>query len=238
MSCLGRVLIKASVPCDITDKKSLESCVESIQKQHPKGINLLVNNAGVALESHTKGQSPENMGDAKAVHEWLWSGQPDEWQGTFNINITGQYFTAVAFLPLLHAGTANNPGHSASIINITSVSGVVKGSSSGQFAYACSKAASIHLTRLLATTFKDLKVRVNSIAPGLFPSEMTENKPADEAGKSKLEQGQRGWPAGRAGDEADIAGTVIWLAGTAGLFVNGHTVYLDGGLTLESPSAA
>jgi NAD(P)-dependent dehydrogenase (short-subunit alcohol dehydrogenase family) len=227
-----------SLQCDITDKKSLESAVQAIQKDHPKGIQLLVNNAGIAVEDHTQNKQPDNMGDAKAVHDWLWSSQPDEWQRTFNANSTGQYYTSVAFLPLLAAGTDSLPGHSASIINITSVSGVLKTSSSGQFAYAASKAATLHLTRNLASTFKDLKVRVNSIAPGLFPSEMTERKPADEHGKSRLEQGTRGWPAGRAGDEGDIAGTVIWLASAAGLFVNGHTVYLDGGLTLVSPSAA
>lgn len=56
----------------------------------------------------------------------------------------------------------------------------MKGSSNGQFSYASSKAASTHLSRMLATTFKDVKVRVNVIAPGVFPSEMTAGKSGED----------------------------------------------------------
>jgi NAD(P)-dependent dehydrogenase (short-subunit alcohol dehydrogenase family) len=58
------------------------------------------------------------------------------------------------------------------MINVASISGLMKGSSSGQFAYASSKTATIHLDRILAATFNDIKVRVNTIALGVFPSEL------------------------------------------------------------------
>lgn len=61
------------------------------------------------------------------------------------------------------------PGYSSSVVNVSSISGAMKGSSMGQPSYASSKAASTHLSRMLATTFKDVKVRVNVIAPGVFP---------------------------------------------------------------------
>lgn len=86
----------------------------------------------------------------------------------------------MAFLPLLAKGNAVTPGYSSSVVNVSSISGAMKGSSNGQFAYASSKAASTHLSRMLATTFKDVHVRVNVIAPGVFPSEMTAGKSGED----------------------------------------------------------
>ncbi len=71
----------------------------------------------------------------------------------------------------------------------------MKGSSSGQFAYAASKGALVHLTRSLATTLADTKIRVNQIAPGIFPSEMTTGD-SDESQKSELSS-EMSNPAGK-----------------------------------------
>lgn len=73
------------------------------------------------------------------------------------------------------------------MINVSSISGEMKGMSGGQPAYASSKAAFSHLTRNLATIFSGVGVRVNCIAPGLFPSEMTTGD-SDESNKSELEK--------------------------------------------------
>jgi NAD(P)-dependent dehydrogenase (short-subunit alcohol dehydrogenase family) len=110
------------------------------------------------------------------------------WTDTFTTNVAAQFFMSskhlarllqmytltltisiVAFLPLLAKGGEATPGYSSSVVNVSSISGAMKGSSMGQFSYASSKAASTHLSRMLATTFKDVKVRVNVIAPGVFP---------------------------------------------------------------------
>lgn len=86
--------------------------------------------------------------------------------------MTAIYFTSMAFLPLLSKGSAAIPDYSSSIVNVSSISGCMKGSSAGQFAYAASKAAATHVGRMLATTFVKCGVRVNTIAPGVFPSEV------------------------------------------------------------------
>ena len=85
---------------------------------------------------------------------------------------TSHFFTTVAFLPLLSA--AARPDHTASVINISSISGITR-TSQHHFMYNVSKAASIQLNDLLAQELRrpGVKVRVNSIAPGIFPSEMT-----------------------------------------------------------------
>jgi NAD(P)-dependent dehydrogenase (short-subunit alcohol dehydrogenase family) len=103
----------------------------------------------------------------------------------------------------------------------------MKGSSGGQFAYATFKAAFIHLTRMMATTFVEAKIRVNSIAPGVFPSEMTAGE-SDEHQKSDLGSDASN-PSGRFGHETDMGAFVLFLAGPASTFLNGQIVYPDGG---------
>ena len=138
--------------------------------------------------------------------------EPEQWAETFNTNITAQYFMAAAFLPLLAKGREVTPSYSTSVVNVSSISGVMKGSSMGQFAYATSKAGAwythsasipvtntwtglIHLTRMMATTFAEAKIRVNCIAPGLFPSEMTAGSSGDDQ-KSELKP-ESSNPAGK-----------------------------------------
>lgn len=143
------------------------------------------------------------------------------------------FFVSAAFLPLLAKGTKSTPGYSSTIINTTSVSGIMKGSSGGQFAYATSKSAMNHLTQMLATTFIDTKVRGNAIAPAVFPSEMTGGQ-SDENQKTKLD-GERGksYPAQRPGKDEDVAAAVLYLAGPGGVFINGQILHLDGGNMLK-----
>lgn len=112
------------------------------------------------------------MSDPQAISDHFWKSEPDSWADTFKTNVTGPYYMSIAFLPLLTRGRETTPGYTSSVINVTSISGFMKGSSMGQFAYASSKAAATHLSRMLATTFVQTKVRVNVIAPGLFPSEV------------------------------------------------------------------
>lgn len=103
----------------------------------------------------------------------------------------------------------------------------MKGSSGGQPAYAASKAAFIHLTRMLATTLVETKIRVNSIAPGVFPSEMTAGE-SDVHQKSQIDR-EASNPSGRFGHETDMGACVLLLAGPGGAFLNGQVLYPDGG---------
>ena len=104
----------------------------------------------------------------------------------------------------------------------------MKGSSNGQFAYASSKAATVHLTRMLATTLADAKIRVNQIAPGVFPSEMTTND-SDEKQKSELENPKMSNPSQRGGADSDMAASILFLVSPAGLFYNNQLLHPDGG---------
>ncbi|KAL9600870.1 MAG: hypothetical protein Q9219_002912 [cf. Caloplaca sp. 3 TL-2023] len=186
-----------ALPGDISQKDEVKRLADKVAAEEPNGIHLLVNNAGIARDDNTRFDrhgKPDST-SAKSISDHLMSSEMEHWEETFRTNITAQYFMTAAFLPLLAKGRDVTPGYSTSVVNVASISGVMKGSSMGQFAYATSKAGLIHLTRMQATTFAEAKVRVNCIAPGLFPSEMTAGSSGDDQ-KSEL-QPKLSNPAGR-----------------------------------------
>jgi NAD(P)-dependent dehydrogenase (short-subunit alcohol dehydrogenase family) len=115
----------------------------------------------------------------------------------------------------------------SSIVNISSILGITT-AALPQAAYAASKAGLIGLTRDLAQQWTGRKgIRVNSLAPGFFASEMTDQYP--EGYMEAL--GQR-MLAGRKGDETELAAALVFLASSAGGYVTGQTVVVDGGVTI------
>jgi len=174
------------------------------------------------------------MSDPVAISEHFLKTEPENWADTLKTNVGAGYYMSMAFLPLLAKGNKRTPGYTSSIVNVSSISGAMKGSSAGQFAYATSKAAFTHLSRMLATTFVGAKVRVNVIAPGIFPSEMTVGE-SDEDNKSSTDMASSN-PAGRKGHDTDMAATILFLAGKGGLFFNEQILYPDGGNTITNPA--
>ncbi|KAL8670686.1 MAG: hypothetical protein Q9168_004790 [Polycauliona sp. 1 TL-2023] len=222
---------------DISNKDEVKRLAEEIASKETNGIHLLVNNAGIARDDNTrfsKAGKPDGK-SAQKISEHLMQSEPEQWAETFNTNITAQYFMTAAFLPLLAKGREVTPGYSTSVVNVASISGVMKGSSMGQFAYATSKAGLIHLTRMMATQFVEAKIRVNCIAPGVFPSEMTAGSSGDDQ-KSELKP-EMSNPAGRPGSDSDMAACILFLAGPGGLFMNAQVLYPDGGNILVQPAA-
>jgi len=168
------ILNPASLPGDVSDKQDISRLAKEMSAKEPKGIHLLVNNAGIARDDATKfsDNGQPDMSDPQAITDHFWKTEPDAWADTFRTNVTGGYYMSLAFLPLLAKGREVTPGYTSQIVNVSSISGQMKGSSSGQFAYAASKAAFTHLSRMLASTLIQTKIRVNIIAPGVFPSEV------------------------------------------------------------------
>ncbi|KAL8832313.1 MAG: hypothetical protein Q9170_004925 [Blastenia crenularia] len=219
-------------PCDVTSKEELENLVKQVSSKE-KHINLLIANAGIG---GPKG-IPE-ASDAKQLSNDLWKSEsPPEWASVFNTNVTSVYFTTLAFLPLLQA-SQNHPSHatrSPSVIVISSMSGIMR-NSQGHFAYNAAKGATVHLSKLMSAEFEKANIRVNSIAPGYFPSEMTA-KSSDDSNKSDLphdkvkEKGHV--PAERPGSDEEMAMAMLFLC--KNVYVNGEVIAVDGGVLNQVP---
>ncbi|KAI2623521.1 NAD(P)-binding protein [Hypomontagnella submonticulosa] len=215
-------------PCDVTKKDDLEKLVKDIG-QHEKYINLLVCSAGI---SGPKAE-PEHA-EADDLKERLWNNEdPSDWSDNYNTNVTAVYFTTVAFLPLLQAGIRPKgplEPYSSSVITISSMSGIMR-HAQGHFSYNTAKGATIHLTKLMSAEFQKAQIRINSIAPGYFPSEMTA-KSSDDKQKSHVSpekiQDKGHVPLMRAGREEEMGMTVLYLAKNQ--YVNGEIIAVDGGV--------
>ena len=153
-------------------------------------------------------------------------------------NVTSVYFTTVAFLPLLQASMSHGfAPRSPSVIVISSMSGMIR-DSQGHFAYNAAKAATVHLSKMMSSEFEKADLRVNSIAPGYFPSEMTMQESGDD-NKTEMpdekvqEKGHT--PAQRPGSDQEMGQTVIFLA--KNMYVNGQVIAVDGGTLNQVPGS-
>jgi len=218
------------VVADVTSKDSIRNLVAEISKQE-RHIDVLVNNAGIDRETSEVERGNES---AEALSKVYWDQKIEDWEDIYRTNVISYFFTSAAFLPLLSAGTKRLHGHSASIINISSISGIVK-QSQHHHNYNVSKAGTIHLNTIMAQEFSSpaIKVRVNSIAPGVFPSEMTTSE-SNDANKSHISadgyREKKNIAAGRPGRDDDMAQAVLMLA--VNDYANGQVIAIDGGYLL------
>ncbi len=162
-------------------------------------VDVLVNNAGVGTAVPATRESP------------------DEFRRVIDVNLNGSYWMAQA------CGRVMKPG--SSIVNIGSVLGQTS-AALPQAAYASSKAAIIGLTRDLAVQWTGRKgIRVNALAPGFFPTEMTEQYPDGYLDAMMIRV-----PAGRAGEAEELVAALLFLASDASSYVTGIVLPVDGGM--------
>jgi NAD(P)-dependent dehydrogenase (short-subunit alcohol dehydrogenase family) len=143
------------------------------------------------------------------------------WDIVMTVNLRAAFFLAQAVLPLLQkAATPENP---ARIINLGSIGGLHIPNWEA-YPYGASKAALHHITRALCKRLGRDNITVNAIAPGPFPSRLTDTT-SDAVKKSVATY----IPLGRPGQPEDAEGLAVFLASRAGAYVNGSTIALDGG---------
>jgi NAD(P)-dependent dehydrogenase (short-subunit alcohol dehydrogenase family) len=167
-------------------------------------LHVLVNNAGV--------------GTAVAVeHEEL------EWfRAVMELNVTALWHLSKLCAPwMIEAG-------GGSIINIASMLGHVGSTPVKQANYCASKGAVVNLTRELALQWARKGITVNALCPGWFQSEMTAGMESEEGAQRFITTNT---PIPRMGEEHELDGALLLLAGRAGTFITGQSLIVDGGWT-------
>ncbi|MEQ1498064.1 MAG: SDR family oxidoreductase [Novosphingobium sp.] len=142
------------------------------------------------------------------------------WDRVMAVNLDSLMHCATKFEDLLAAARG-------SVIIVSSISGLK--ANIGNPAYAASKAGAISLTKTLGQAWAPLGIRVNGLAPGLVDTKLTK---VTTQHPDRLAGALARIPDGRMGTPEDMAGTAIFLASPLASYVTGHTVIVDGGLSL------
>ena len=156
------------IVADVTSQESLAAAAAQVRAKEGV-VDVLIANSGISGPTHrglfpVSETSPPSICDIQAR---LWSIPMDAWTQTMHVNVSGAFYTVVAFLDLLDAANRQpSPTRPKSqVIIISSIAGLSRYPSSG-FSYGASKSAVTHTTKQLATSFAPYKIRVNAIAPG------------------------------------------------------------------------
>ena len=196
----GRVV---SLPADLSTEEECVRLAAEVGGREER-MHILVNNAGA------------NWGEP------LEAFPASAWDKVVDLNLKAPFFLTRAFLALLEAAaTGDDP---ARVINIGSIDGL-RVPDMPTYSYSSSKAAVLHLTRVLAKELGPRGITVNAIAPGPFESKMmaaTLETSGDEIAASS--------PLGRIGRPDDMAGAAVFLASRAASYVTGAVLPVDGGI--------
>ena len=199
---LGRDGFKSlALPCNVSSSEDIQKVVDTVTEKFGR-LDILVNNSGI-----TWGAPAE---------EYPIKG----WQKVMDVNLTGVLlFTQIAGRVMIKQKSGN-------IINIASIMGIsgMETDAADAIGYSVTKGGLIIFTKDLAAKWARFNIRVNAIAPGWFPSDMTEWI-LDRQGKKLLQH----IPMGRFGEGDELKGAVVFLASNASSYVTGITIPIDGG---------
>lgn len=196
---------------DVTDTGQWQAALDFAESTFG-GLHILVNNAGIAAGS--------NVEDTTL----------DDWRRVHSIDLDSVFYGCKLALPLM-ARTVAGTGRGGSILNISSIAGVIAAHNSA--AYNSAKAAVRHLTKSVALHCAKRKygITCNSIHPVFIDTPILGaliDRMGREEGLAKL---ARQIPLGKVGEPDDIAWAAVYLVSDEAKFVTGHGLYVDGGIS-------
>ncbi|MCL5107067.1 MAG: glucose 1-dehydrogenase [Candidatus Parvarchaeota archaeon] len=189
------------VKADLTSEEDIINVVKVAEEKLHK-IDILVNNAGSAVAGPSLNLKKE------------------DWQKVLDVDISAVFIFSQKVIASMIAHNVKG-----SIINIASIYGLF-GDIIPAAPYYASKGAVVNLTRAMAVEFAGQYIRINAIAPGFFPSEMTNDLLKDKAILDHITQRT---PMGRVGNPSELKGAAVFLASDASSYVTGHILAVDGG---------
>lgn len=189
-----------AISMDVTDPASVEAAFKTVQDELGGPADIIVNNSGISRDN------------------WFTQMTEEDWRAVMDCNLDGVWRVAKA-----GANALMEAGKPGSIINIASIT--AKRPQYTIAAYAASKAAVDHFTRVMALELAHYGIRANALAPGYFKTdindEFLESEPGDKMRKRI--------PMRRFGDHRELTGALLLLASDAGSYMTGTTIAVDGG---------
>lgn len=224
------------IVCDVTSKDSLNAAAARVRAEVGY-IDVLFANSGV-IHANTSVLGPGKNPSIKELQSGLFEPSMEDFTKTLHVNVTGTFYTVLAFLDLLDEGNKRAVvPQKSNVLITTSVAGYSRSPAAG-FSYGASKAAAAHMAKQLATMLAPHKIRVNTIAPGFYPSEMTNKMPWMQ-GVNPRDEGSVDVaivPLERTGSEEDMAGAALFLMSKAGGYIDGNVLLTDGGRLSTMPA--
>ncbi|PLB37523.1 SDR family NAD(P)-dependent oxidoreductase [Aspergillus candidus] len=227
------------VVADISSHASLETAYQTIASQTTH-IDLLVGNSAVPGSAVPRFNPDGSQPTLTEFRDRHFAKSMSEFTDVFDVNVTGNYYTILALLPLLDKANhrralSSSPDVLApprpQVILISSIGGILHHPAS--VAYGLSKAAVLQMVKVMSALLAPYLIRVNGIAPGLFWTELS--RPLfrtfgiDGRGLADGSVPASNIPITRAGAPQDLAGLVLWMASASGGFLNGDSIVYDGG---------
>jgi NAD(P)-dependent dehydrogenase (short-subunit alcohol dehydrogenase family) len=198
----------AAMAQDVTSVEGWDAVVAATVERFGK-LDILVNNAGIA------------------VLKWMDALEPADWQRQIDVNMTSVYLGCRAALKQMRVQGENGQGQGGSLINFSSVAGLV--GIPGAAAYAASKGGVRIMTKAIAMECATENIRVNSIQPGVIWTDM--QQVAIQDNPDQYDAINASIPMGRMGEPDDIAAMVTFLASDLSKYITGGEFTVDGGLT-------
>ncbi|MEM8728595.1 MAG: SDR family oxidoreductase [Pseudomonadota bacterium] len=194
---------------DVSSQAGVEA-LDAEVRSRTDTLHILLNNAGVTWGAP--------LGDFPY----------DAWNKVMGVNVNGVFHLTQALLPMLKDSAA--PDDPARVVNIGSVMGEIP-MGDGAYSYSASKAAVMHLSKILAKELAGDFITVNALAPGPFVSRMTAFATGSEEKQAIVGADV---PLKRVGQPEDIAGCVLFLCGRGGAYVTGAVIPVSGGINVNA----
>ena len=195
------------IACDVSKDEEIKRAVDEVIARFGK-IDILLNNAGIAVPGGVETLSPA------------------DWDRSMDVNVKSVFLMCKYVVPHMRAR------HYGKIVNISSVNATLadKVPELWRHAYNASKAAVRGLTLGMAASYAADNITVNSIGPGLFESEMTENTLFKHEVFMKMYNALT--PASRPGAKGELNGTILYFSSAASSYVTGQHIIVDGGFSI------
>ncbi len=219
-------------------EEEVEQTVRDIQQTGGEGFCVTADISSVADMQRVYEQTEARYGRldvvfANAGINGVWAPldelEPDEWQKTINVNLTGTFLTVKYALPMLKK-------QGGSIIITASVNGTRIFSNTGATAYSCTKAAQVAFTQMAALELAKHKIRVNVVCPGAIETKIDESteKRDIEQEKEPVEFPEGSIPLtnGKPGTSEQVADLVLFLASDRASHITGTPIWIDGAESL------